>query len=148
MAAPKKKNSASITVPTPKSEPEKTCTLDQFRAWLSGVEEMQEEGWVPNKAQWARIREKIEQIIAEPAKPFNSGAAGASGYVEQPARIAQPSGPSAFAPVMAAPIIPHQPPSFVATGDMTAKGSQPMLNNKIVTPNVDTSDGRYTSSLE
>ena len=30
--------------------------------WLSGVEEMQEEGWVPNSQQWQRIRKKIDEI--------------------------------------------------------------------------------------
>lgn len=37
-------------------------TLDTFRAWLQGVEEMQEDGWTPSESQWKKIREKIDMI--------------------------------------------------------------------------------------
>lgn len=41
----------------------KKVTLDQFRAWLEGVEEMQDEDWVPNLRQWQTIRAKIDAIL-------------------------------------------------------------------------------------
>ena len=40
----------------------KTITLENFRSWLEGVEEMQEEDWVPSAAQWKTIRKKIDSI--------------------------------------------------------------------------------------
>lgn len=43
----------------------KKQTLAEFRAWLSGVEELQPADWAPNAAQWKTIREKIDSI-AEP----------------------------------------------------------------------------------
>ena len=40
----------------------KGYTLSQFRAWLEGVEEMQESNWIPNHDQWAIIRTKINEL--------------------------------------------------------------------------------------
>lgn len=34
----------------------------EFRIWLEGVEEMQDDEWVPSSTQWKRIREKIDTI--------------------------------------------------------------------------------------
>lgn len=146
MAAAKKKNSATLNVASLK--PSKTCSLEQFKAWLSGVEEMQEDGWVPNSTQWRRIRQKIDEVV-ENSRPFNAGAAGAPVVSDQPARIVQPSGPSAFSNVPSVNMTgaaPAPPPhiSFVATTDMTRDGS----GARIKTPNVDTSQQPYQSSLE
>lgn len=43
----------------------KKQTLAEFRAWLSGVEELQPEGWAPDATQWVLIRDKIA-CISEP----------------------------------------------------------------------------------
>lgn len=40
-------------------------SLTEFRAWLSGVEEMQDPGWIPNESQWELIRQRID-LIEEP----------------------------------------------------------------------------------
>jgi hypothetical protein len=37
-------------------------TLNEFRAWLQGVEEMQEDGWIPSIDQWKLIRDRIDNI--------------------------------------------------------------------------------------
>jgi hypothetical protein len=37
-------------------------SVKDFLSWLSGVEDMQEEGWYPSAEQWARIRSKIELL--------------------------------------------------------------------------------------
>ena len=37
-------------------------TLEQFRAWLSGVEDMQEDDWTPSPTQWKKIRSKFDEI--------------------------------------------------------------------------------------
>lgn len=47
----------------------KKQTLSEFRAWLSGVEELQPADWAPDAAQWKLIREKIDNI----AEPKNEG---------------------------------------------------------------------------
>lgn len=41
-------------------------SLTEFRAWLSGVEEMQEPGWIPNETQWELIRQRIDLIDESP----------------------------------------------------------------------------------
>lgn len=49
----------------------KTITVKEFKMWLEGVEEMQEEGWTPLPAQWARIRAKIASLSdADPAPTY------------------------------------------------------------------------------
>jgi len=47
---------------TEDKEQEKPITLRDFRAWLQGVEDMQEEEWTPTAEQWKRIRHKINLI--------------------------------------------------------------------------------------
>lgn len=37
-------------------------TLEQFRAWLSGVEDMQDDDWTPSPTQWKKIRSKFDEI--------------------------------------------------------------------------------------
>lgn len=37
-------------------------TLEQFRAWLCGVEDMQEIDWTPSPSQWKKIRDKLDEI--------------------------------------------------------------------------------------
>lgn len=49
MSKRKTKNNESMTVP-------------EFRQWLSGVEDMQPDGWVPNAEQWKKIRAKIASL--------------------------------------------------------------------------------------
>ena len=48
----------------PDNESTKTMTIMEFRYWLEGVEEMQPEGWSPDKRQWDRIREKIDSVTS------------------------------------------------------------------------------------
>lgn len=43
----------------------KKVTLNEFRAWLEGVEELQDDSWSPSKDQWTTIRQKIDSIIIE-----------------------------------------------------------------------------------
>jgi len=40
----------------------KKQTLNEFKAWLEGVEELQTDNWAPDKAQWDKIRTRIENI--------------------------------------------------------------------------------------
>lgn len=40
----------------------KQISVKEFRMWLEGVIEMQDEGWVPDARQWTRILGKIYEI--------------------------------------------------------------------------------------
>ena len=40
-------------------------SLSEFRAWLSGVEEMQDDDWAPSKTQWDTIRRKMDSIVED-----------------------------------------------------------------------------------
>lgn len=37
-------------------------SFTEFKAWLQGVEEMQEDDWAPNHIQWKKIKEKLSQV--------------------------------------------------------------------------------------
>lgn len=126
---------ATSTAPAVASKP-KQQTLSEFKAWLSGVEEMQSEDWSPDLTQWRRIREKIDNIT------FKSGAAGASDDGEEPApRVAYRAAPSSFAPTALMPQpVAATPPPFMNTSGVEGA--------RVKTPNVDTSGGQYASSLE
>lgn len=39
-----------------------SISVSEFKSWMSGVEDMQEDDWVPNKQQWERIKSKIELL--------------------------------------------------------------------------------------
>ena len=37
--------------------------VGEFKAWIAGIEDMNESDWYPNKAQWDKIRNKIECLV-------------------------------------------------------------------------------------
>lgn len=41
---------------------EELITAREFKIWLEGVEEMQDDEWIPSSVQWKKIREKISNI--------------------------------------------------------------------------------------
>lgn len=59
----KKTTKVTATRRRRQKKPQKSQTLAEFRAWLEGVEELQDEDWSPNKSQWDLIREKINNIV-------------------------------------------------------------------------------------
>lgn len=65
-------------------------SVNEFKSWMSGVEDMQESGWVPNKTQWERIRSKIallsDEIIEKPevVEPVTPNFVHNQPYVPQP----------------------------------------------------------------
>ena len=56
-----------------RSSKDQTITVSEFKQWLSGVEDMQPTGWVPNEEQWKKIRAKIaslsEDVFEEIVQP-------------------------------------------------------------------------------
>lgn len=99
-------------------------SLALFKAWLSGIEEMQGEDWTPNAEQWKRIKEKLMAIEEAPTT------APAPEYTP----------PRQYAP---APYIP-QPSAFEQPQRLPAPpqpfGHQPSAR----TPDIDSSNGYVT----
>jgi len=104
-------------------------TLALFKAWLSGIEEMQGEDWVPNAEQWKRIKEKLFEIEEAPVVEATPARPAAQAYVPQYAPAPMPS---AFEPA------PRMQP-------MNQMG-QPFTQPSQRTPDIDSSNG-YTSDL-
>lgn len=117
-------------------------TLDQFRAWLEGVEEMQEDGWTPDVRQWTKIREKIDMIRSQPA-PAQPAPFVPHPAANVPVQQTVPP-PSAFDQVTTQPA-PRAPiqlnPDAPIANDPTGKVP-------VKAPDIDTSDGNYKSSFE
>lgn len=123
---------------------QKNISVKEFKMWLEGVEEMQEEGWVPNSTQWARIRDKIRCIAEEP----QGFTAPQFGPRQAPQQVGQPPAPPPM-PVM-------QQPQFAPAG-MTGLaapepgGRGPLAGGPttipVKTPDIDTSNGGYRSSF-
>ncbi len=78
-------------------------SLREFKAWMDGVEDVQEDDWVPSKAQWDKIREKIS-LIEDNSESFSPPVANNQQYPvqlpynhnQQPPR--DPNDPFNFAP--------------------------------------------------
>ena len=41
----------------------KKQTLEEFKAWIAGIELFQAAGWTPSKEQWVNIRKQIDLIV-------------------------------------------------------------------------------------
>lgn len=133
MARPKQ-NQTQATAPATSASPKKKLSLSEFRAWLSGVEEMQPAGWSPDGNQWKIIRSKIEEVMEMPVQQPRRFVADYGD--EETTRIVRPSAPSAF-PMGPGPGAPSAsaPPALAAPGE------------KVKTPTIDTSKTPYESSF-
>ena len=112
-------------------------TLDEFRAWLSGVEEMQPEGWHPSDTQWSTIRNKMDLIDdSEPAQVLTTTPAVVSHNPYQPQH--QPAAPQQFpASTMEGTVAPR-------VQSLQPMGATP---GSLKTPDIDSSQG-YKSGFE
>lgn len=65
----------------------KTTSAKEIKAWLSGIQEFQPEGWTPSKVQWDAIREKIFNLeeTSQESKPENI-----TYHQQQQSYVAQP----------------------------------------------------------
>lgn len=134
----------------------KKISVSEFRFWLQGVEEMQEEGWTPNSQQWAKIREKIDQIAeaeqsARPPLQYPQGArqpdARPSTTPVQnavPPSIPVPVGPSNL---QATPQMPRAPRAATTNSGLPVSLSTGQSQAPIRTPDIDTSGGGYDSQF-
>ncbi len=123
---------------------QKNISVKEFKMWLEGVEEMQEEGWTPNPTQWARIREKIRSI-EETAGGFTAPQFGP----RQTAPVGQPPAPVPM-PTMQAPQ-QFAPAGMTGLAPPEASGRAPLAGGPgtipVKTPDIDTSNGGYRSNF-
>lgn len=138
----------------------KTITIQEFKAWLEGVEEMQGSTWAPDAQQWKRIRQKINQIEALPTEATTLPAGAPSTFNSQRNIPISSSAPVNDENI----VIPAIPSSFERAGvkggapapktiiPTSAPGLKRTVNpqgqEKVKTPDIDTSGGDYTSSFE
>lgn len=114
----------------------KPITLKDFKSWLEGVEDMQEEDWTPTPAQWKKIREKIDQIQETPVPSSQSFTQ--QPWVSQTPTYQQPS-PHIVKPLKTNDVSSDLLPSV--------KNESSLLTDHVKTPNIDTSDGKYNTNF-
>lgn len=120
----------------------KRVTLNEFQAWLDGVEELQPDGWTPSAAQWKLIRDKISNIKEAPVVAQQP-------VINTPAPHMQQGIPQAPAPgYVPAPDVGGVPLGSVEMSPAASAMMNPGHSNKTVTPNIDTTNGNYASSFE
>jgi len=128
----------------------KDITLDQFQAWLEGVEELQAKDWSPDATQWKLIRNKIKNIVI----PEPVVAEVPLTFPGQPAPAARPAAapaPSNIPGLPPAPEVPGSIPDFQVTEPTEAAAkmlapSTPAAPAK--TPNIESdADGKVESSF-
>jgi len=120
----------------PEDKKEKTITLEQFRAWLEGVEEMQEEGWAPDVRQWTKIRERIDMIQSTPSQP------------QQVVHAPQPTQQTFFPPPQQSVFEPQgEPPPKVKLNPQAPIADDPTGKIPVKTPDIDSTKG-YESTFE
>jgi len=109
----------------------KKVSLNEFRAWLEGIEEMQEDGWTPSAEQWNTIRDRVNHIVPDVTEKI----------VEK--TVAAPT-----ARVTPAPQIPARTSAPSILQDLTPNAPKPqMVDGRIKTPDIDTTDGEYKSGF-
>lgn len=127
-------------------------TLEEFKAWIQGIEAFQPADWVPTKEQWANIRKHIDAIIVE-EKVVEEPAYRPSQMPQMPPSGMQPppGPPPAVVPdnpgMMAPPIVPSSIPPVDVEISPAAKEMLSGNGNR-KTPDVDASQGPVASSFE
>lgn len=127
-----------------KRKTKKQVTLQEFNAWLEGVEELHPTNWHPDESQWKLIRNKIKNIV--PDEPTVVATPVAPGYPIP--RNKQPQMPQEELPFAPPPAIPSSVPdasnvTISPEAEALLKGS----GGKTITPNIDTSNGNFKSSF-
>lgn len=97
MAAKKKKNN--------------DMSIAEFKSWIAGIEDMNEDDWVPNAAQWAKIRAKIS-LLAEQEMDTMEYPQPVQQFAYQPPPIYQPPPPQAFTHAMDTNLSAYVPPTI------------------------------------
>lgn len=161
-------------VPVTTIREQSPITIQEFRAWLSGVEDMQGDNWHPTAEQWAKIRNKIDLLMetssvknAEefggiPSGPLKRGAeptvdddAAERAVMARFGATLQTAGPLAGAPVgvpqsslagvAPTPRIPAQPGTIAGQKTVNVAGKTVQVEGVVKTPDVP--EGPYKSSF-
>jgi hypothetical protein len=119
----------------------KSQTLAEFKAWLQGITEIQPANWAPDAAQWRMIKDRIDNIIEQEFQPVQTQTI--------------PTGPMYRAPVATSGLpIPSSlggPEQQVEELPRRRRQAAPPMvtvpEQKIKTPDIDTSNGGYDSSF-
>lgn len=117
----------TLTPPPVKKE----LSMSQFRAWLEGVEEMQDEDWHPSASQWKTIRAKFDLIVEAKAPVAAPIAIGPMPIAPAPAPMYREREWAAPPPIPEAEVSP------AAKAIMSGKTPQEL----------DTADGNYDSAF-
>lgn len=99
------------------SEPN-ALDIETFKAWLSGVEDMQGADWTPSPEQWKKIRAKIDQITV----PEEEVVVAQQPIYQQPGFGAFPPGVRAIASPATHETM-QSPPAFVNGGSLPPVGN-------------------------
>jgi len=131
-----------IMAKTPRKRKLKPQTLIEFKAWLSGVEEMHDDDWIPNATQWSLIKQRIDlvcdQVVDHPPQASQHHEDSRPSTVQPYVPPSVPMPGTAFdnVEVVGSTALPQRPPVTPS----------PMMDTG-VTPDIDSSAG-YTSGFE
>lgn len=131
MSAPRK---------TKRKTQEASISISEFKQWLSGVEDMQEPGWVPDAAQWSKIRAKVE-LLAEDDIQVEQ-------YVSTPTYAQSPG----FIPGAPIPYVPPTQQDYASLTQNTpqqprARQSSMLLDDGIMMPSKTPQDAAFDQGL-
>lgn len=136
-----------------KNQSNKKTSVREFKAWLSGVEEMQPLDWVPDASQWKVIRAKIDTITEEQQSGavVNAAVQPFAGRPEM-AKESTPAKVTGSKPTVKRVVDQSAPPTppagTVAMAGMKPDRAPPLIetpDGKIKTPDIDTSKAGYKS---
>lgn len=97
-----------------KKKIKKKYTLREFKAWLSGIEEIQPDDWHPDWDQWRLIRDRMDNIVADVQEKIIEREVEVIKEIPIPVPVpsqAAPPAPSALAPP--GPPVPPVPPPLI-----------------------------------
>lgn len=130
-------------------------TPSELKSWLNGILEFQTKDWVPDKAQWETIRERIFNL-AEQESTASGYVARVQGWNPNP-NLYQPSYPTEITSEyqsgveMPAPLVRPEagaPPPQVLGQPLPKVGPNGVVTAPVKTPNLDTSKSEYKSGFE
>lgn len=133
-----------------KRKVKKEVSLNEFHAWLEGVEELQAANWTPDARQWKLIRDKINCIVEyeyEDVQPAPATVVPPQQYqrpVQQPAPFIPP--PSSALGDVTPDISPAA--KAMLEGGKLPSTMVPGSDGRLKTPNIDSSDGKFKSSFD
>lgn len=103
---------------------DQNITVAEFKQWLSGVEDMQQAGWIPSEEQWKKIRAKIlalsDEVFEEQSAPV------------QPAYQYQPQQP-----------VYQQPPVYQPAPQQHPRPAQTSLGDELFIPKPSAADQAF-----